>query len=98
MPLIEKYAFRKDCCTSTFGDDGKRQTLRFDGPCVYCRKPQSVRVDAEAAIKFGEGAYAQDVFPELSAAEREFLISGICDACWDKIFGIDDSEGDVENV
>ncbi len=94
--LIEKYAFRKDCCTSTFGDDGKRQTLRFDGPCIHCGTPQSVRVDADAAMKFAEGAFAQDCFPELSAGQREFLISGICDTCWDQMFDTGDEEEDAD--
>lgn len=85
--LIEKYAFRDKCCSRTWGDDGKRQTMRFDGPCVECGKPQSVRVDAEAAIRFRDGGFAQDCFPGLSADEREFLISGICGECWDKMFG-----------
>lgn len=99
MPKIERYAFRKDCCVSTlFGDDGKRQTLRFDGPCIYCRKPQSVRVDAEAAMKFSEGMFAQDAFPELSPGEREFLISGICDKCWDKMFGEPEDESEEEKT
>jgi len=92
MIKTERYAFRKDCCRSTFGDNGKRQTLRFDGPCIYCQTPQSVRVDAEAAMKFAAGAYAQDCFPELSAGEREFLISGICNECWDKMFPPEDDE------
>jgi hypothetical protein len=28
----------------------------------------------------------QDVFPELNADEREFMISGTHPACWDEMF------------
>ena len=28
----------------------------------------------------------QDAFPELSAGEREFLISGYCNTCFDEVF------------
>lgn len=86
MSIIAKYAFRDNCCKRTWGAVGERQTMRFTGPCIYCGKEQSVRVDAEAAIKFREGGFAQDCFPDLSADEKEFLISGICGACWDKMF------------
>jgi hypothetical protein len=32
------------------------------------------------------GRLIQEVFPELSADEREFMISGIHPACWDDMF------------
>lgn len=86
MSLMVKYAFRDKCCSRLWGDDGKRQTLRFTGPCIYCGDEQSVRVDAEAAIKFRDGGHAQDCFPDLPADQREFLISGSCGKCWDKMF------------
>jgi hypothetical protein len=34
----------------------------------------------------------QNVFPELSAAEREFLMSGVTTAEWDAMFPPDDDE------
>jgi hypothetical protein len=33
------------------------------------------------------GELIQDAMPYLSAGERELLISGICETCFDKIFG-----------
>ena len=33
------------------------------------------------------GGFAQDVFPTLSAEEREFLISGITPNEWNEMFG-----------
>ena len=36
------------------------------------------------------GEYVQDVFPHLSASQREFIISGITEEEWDLAFGIED--------
>lgn len=97
MSLMTKYAFRDGCCTTTLVDaETTRNTLRVDGPCIYCRTPQSVTVPAEALIKFGQGGFAQECFPNLPAHAREFLISGICDKCWNELFPADEEEEDSE--
>ena len=36
-------------------------------------------------VAWEDGAMAQDAFPELSASQREALITGICDECWNKM-------------
>ena len=41
-------------------------------------------MDLQAWIK---GKHAQDAFPYLNAGERELLISGICNSCFDKMMG-----------
>jgi hypothetical protein len=69
-----------------------RNTLRVDGPCYECKKPQAVTVPAAAFIKFGQGGFAQDCFPALPAEQREFLISGICGKCWDELFPEEDED------
>ena len=90
MSLMQKYAFR-DCCKTTLVDaDSTRNTLQLDGPGVECGQPKSVIVPAAALIAFGEGEYAQNCFPHLPAGQREFLISGICEECWDKLFKEDE--------
>lgn len=39
------------------------------------------------------GVHVQAFWPELSPAEREeFFISGVCDACWRKLFPPEDEE------
>lgn len=92
MSLIGKYAFR-DCCTATLVDPATtRNTLRVDGPCIQCNLPQFVVVPAEMLIKFGQGGFAQECFPDLPADQREFLISGICGACWDQMFPPDEED------
>lgn len=38
-------------------------------------------------LSWKDGALVQDVFPHLSADEREFLMTGIVSSSWKKIFG-----------
>jgi len=40
----------------------------------------------------GRGDLIQDFFPDLSAEDREVLISQTCDACWQKLFAALDEE------
>ena len=54
--------------------------------CPICNHEHSVTVDEEKWKKYqnGEGNI-QNIFSELSAAEREILITGICGKCWDNV-------------
>lgn len=58
--------------------------------CRICGKVYIVTVEKEDYEKYksGEG-YIQDIFPYLSAADRELLISQTCDECWHEIFDIE---------
>lgn len=84
--LIEKYAFREGCCTTQPSTEGDTQLVTVRGPCYFCKNPQEVTVEADALLKFQQGNFAQDCFPRLDPAKREFLISGICGVCWDETF------------
>lgn len=84
--LVKKYAFRGDCAVKPLTDG----TVTVSGPCYSCGKQQSVQVDSVAFEKFERGQFAQNCFPNISAAEREFLISGICGVCWDEMFPPDE--------
>lgn len=35
------------------------------------------------------GEFVQNAFPELTASQRELLISGICEKCWRELFYVD---------
>lgn len=39
--------------------------------------------------KWEAGAFIQDAFPMLSAATREFIMTGITDEVWDNVMGED---------
>jgi hypothetical protein len=46
---------------------------------------------------YREGMLLQDAFPNISAAEREFIKSGITDEEWQRIFGeVDENEIEEE--
>lgn len=60
--------------------------------CPFCNTPQTKEFDEEHYRKYEAGAPIQDVMPNLSADDREFLITGICHKCWNSTFngGSDD--------
>jgi len=72
-------------------------TYTFIGPCVVTGKQQKVKVNAEDVHKYRQGGYVQDCFPYLSAAEREFLISGTSDEGWKELFGSNEEEEDDDD-
>ena len=55
--------------------------------CPICGQEEEVPVYAEDYADWENGELIQNAFPYLSATERECLISGMCPACQDKIFG-----------
>jgi hypothetical protein len=87
--LINRYALRGTCTTEDIKQDGQEK-VRIEGPCHRCEKPVTVTANAEDWYKFEAGAFAQDCFPKMSAGEREFLISGICNKCWNNMFSLED--------
>lgn len=64
--------------------------------CPFCGKESEVAVTMESWSNYVNGISAQRAFPNLSATEREMIISGICPECqesiFDKFFGGDDDE------
>lgn len=62
------------------------QTVTITKTCPFCGKRHDIELDAEAVARWDAGAYVQDAFPRLSAAERETLISGSCSGCFDDAF------------
>ena len=56
--------------------------------CPVCGKPHPVTVEIEDLKDFKERRkHADEAFPYLNAGQRELLITGICDACWETLFG-----------
>ena len=50
--------------------------------CPWCHEDNEVSVPFEGWLSYQMGALVQDAFPDLSASDREMLISGICPKCW----------------
>lgn len=71
--------------------------------CSMCGEQHTLKVRVEDYLVYDSPnrPHIQDIFPYLSPAERELMISGICPKCWEKLFppepdDIDDEE-DCDN-
>ena len=89
--MITKYVFRGDCTTTDNGDE-----TVVKGPCISSGRSVTVVVKSADLARYKAGEFAQDCFPYLKAAQREFLISGISSEAWDEMFPVesDDDDGD----
>lgn len=54
--------------------------------CVSCRERVDVPATDEQIARWKAGELIQRAMPNLTAAQRELLISGTCDDCWQKMF------------
>ena len=61
-------------------------------PCIRCHKSARLVVRKDDAKAYIAGAFAQDAFPNMSAVEREQLISGTHPECWDEMFAGSEDE------
>tara|TARA_Y100001951_G_C11266839_1_gene256145 strand:- start:849 stop:1061 length:213 start_codon:yes stop_codon:yes gene_type:complete len=59
-------------------------------PCRLCKEVTDLTVNIEGFVAWQGGKLIQDALPELSADQRELLISGTCDKCWNELFGSDE--------
>lgn len=62
-------------------------TAVLTASCTSCNTTFSLTVTREGYDRWRSGAMAQSAFPELSADERELLISRTCGPCFDAMFG-----------
>lgn len=53
--------------------------------CPLCGKSHIVRVKQEDHDRYVKGGLIQNCFPYLNESEREMLITGICDVCWNRM-------------
>lgn len=57
--------------------------------CTSCGREVEDFIITESQLNLylaGNRPHVQDIFPELSAAQRELFVSGICDPCWQRLF------------
>jgi hypothetical protein len=59
-------------------------------PCTVCDNYEVWSLDRQAVMRWQEGENIQNVFPDMSAGDREVLISGTHPACWIELFGEDE--------
>lgn len=56
--------------------------------CMSCKKIIILEVPSEEWREYVEGKkLVQNAIPSLTPGQREVLISGICEPCFDKLFG-----------
>ncbi len=60
--------------------------------CPECGKQDSFPVDSDGIVRWQHGEHIQTALPELTATQREQLITGICGPCWDKLFPDEDDK------
>ena len=62
--------------------------------CVHCKREYVLKVRFEDYLLYDmpNRPHIQDIFPYLTPAERELLISKTCDECWQKMFSFLDDE------
>jgi len=67
--------------------------MKIKCKCYSCRKSFVVKChrDDYDTWKTGEKLIQEALF-YLSAGDRELLLSGICNDCWEKLFGSCDNE------
>lgn len=54
--------------------------------CAVCGDYEMWSLDRELVNRWQGGENIQLVFPDMSAEDRELLISGIHPVCWDQLF------------
>lgn len=61
--------------------------MRIECRCPCCGAINYVRLTENEWWRWQLGEHIQDVVPTMSPEERELLISGVCNDCWNKMFG-----------
>jgi DNA polymerase II large subunit len=63
------------------------KVVSIRGKCRSCTNVIEFTVSTEGFNDyFQNGKKVQDAFPTLTSAQREYLISGICDQCFNRMF------------
>lgn len=60
--------------------------VKITGPSIFTEKQQKVITKKEHVEKYKKGTPVQEAFPDLTADEREFLVSGIEIGKFDELF------------
>ncbi len=54
-------------------------------PCIVCDNVTCLDVPAQGIFWYNQGKLIQECFPELSIGDRELLITGTHDECFDTL-------------
>ena len=74
----------------------------FEKRCIHCKGSTLIGVKANKYHRWtAERKLIQDVWPDASAEQREVMISGMHEVCWNEVFPPemeDDGEDEVLNA
>ena len=76
------------------------RTVEIYMDCLMCTEQHTIKVREEDYIMYNSPnrPHVQDIFPYLTPAERELLISGFCEKCWEKLFPTEPEECEQDLV
>jgi hypothetical protein len=67
--------------------------IKYSTPkCMICKKVSDIELDSDKVKAWSNGAHIQNVWPELSADERELIMTGTHPACWDKLMSMEEED------
>jgi hypothetical protein len=81
--------YADECCTYTEINSPEHAYV-FTGKCRMTGETVSVTVPGKELYAYRKGGLIQDAMPSVSAADREFLMTGLSGEAWDKTFGEED--------
>lgn len=64
---------------------GDARYVEYTRTCPRCMGPTRVRIHRPSFDRWMAGELIQDAAPELTAAERESLITGLHEECWEEM-------------
>lgn len=64
--------------------------------CPFCTKRAEVTVPSQGLWDWEHGTFVQTAFPDLNDSEREIVMTGTHQSCWDEAFPPEDEDYDVD--
>lgn len=71
---------------TVIGKDIQADTYEVETqPCIVCNKVSTLDIPTQGMFYYNQGKLIQECFPELSIGDRELLITGTHDECFDTL-------------
>lgn len=64
--------------------------MQLEVKCIKCKKVYTVDVPKEGLFNWQRGMLIQDAMPDVSADDRELLMSHLCSSCFNNLIGGDE--------
>lgn len=67
--------------------------------CPHCHNVIELPITEKELLAWDPNkTFIQDQFPQLTPGQREMLLSGLCEECWNKLFLPEEDEEDLELI